>query len=310
MKSLWARFKEGLARTREGLAGRLWDLIRGQTELDESLWGELEAILLQADFGLETTQWLLEEVRSRVRQEGKGDAEAVYRWIRESLLIALGPPVPLARAERGVTVVLLVGVNGVGKTTTAAKLAYLLHQEGYRVLLAAADTYRAAAIEQLRIWGQRVGAPVIQHEPGGDPAAVVFDALQAAQARSVDYVLVDTAGRLHTKFNLMEELKKIRRVAERALPGAPHEVLLVLDAEIGQNTLSQARAFHQAVGVTGLVLTKLDGTARGGIVAAASRELGVPVKFVGLGEGPDDLRPFDPAAFVEAALPPLTAVKE
>ncbi|MDI3280511.1 MAG: signal recognition particle-docking protein FtsY [Bacillota bacterium] len=310
MKGLWARFKEGLARTREGLAGRLWELVRGRTKLDEDLWAELEAILLQADFGLETTQWLLEEVRSRARQEGGGDAEAVYRWVRESLLTALGPPAPLARAERGVTVVLLVGVNGVGKTTTAARLAYLLHREGCRVLLAAADTYRAAAIEQLQIWGQRVGAPVIQHEPGGDPAAVVFDAIQAAQARSVDYVLVDTAGRLHTKFNLMEELKKIRRVAERALPGAPQEVLLVLDAGIGQNALAQARAFHQAVGVTGLVLTKLDGTARGGIVAAAARELGVPVKFVGLGEGPDDLRPFDPAAFVEAALPPLTAAGE
>ena len=294
------KLKAGLAKTRESLLGKIDDLFLGQGEITEEFYEELEAILIQADLGVDVTLKLVENLRQRSKQERIKDAATLQSVLKEELKELIGPGGLLARNPEGPTVVMVVGVNGTGKTTSTGKLAYHLKREGYSVLLGAADTFRAAAIEQLEVWGERAGAEVIKHQMGSDPAAVAFDTVQAGLSRKVDYILIDTAGRLHTQTNLMNELEKVGRVIGKALPGAPHEILLVLDATTGQNALSQAKLFAQATPISGLVLTKLDGTAKGGIVAAVTEKLQVPVKFIGLGEGADDLKPFDTEAFVEA----------
>ncbi len=298
------RFRERLGRSRAAIAQGLSGLLtRGAG--DEEAWEELEEALLSADVGVATTTELIERLRERARASRAAGAE-LRELLREALLAEVGSSdrtlsLDLIEEDRRPGIVLVVGVNGTGKTTTVGKLALALAEEGKQVVLAAADTFRAAATEQLVIWGERVDAPVIRHQAGADPAAVAFDGLASARARGADVLLVDTAGRLHTKTNLMEELRKLRRVLERE-NGNIREVLLVLDATTGQNGLAQARQFTDAVGVTGLVLTKLDGTAKGGIVIAVQRDLGIPVKLVGLGEAAHDLAPFDPEAFVDALL--------
>ncbi len=293
------RLRTTLGRTREALTARVDALLAGP--IDEAFFTDLEEVLIQADVGVA----LSAEVTERLRRSAAGarTPEAIRTALAEIIREHLGPPGVLRLDPPPVAIVIL-GVNGSGKTTTIGKLAHRLRDGGRRVLLAAGDTFRAAAIEQLELWGERVGAPVIRHQVGADPAAVVFDAAQAAQARRADVLIIDTAGRLHTKVNLMEELKKIDRVLTRALPGAPIERLLVLDATTGQNGLAQARHFHDAVGLTGVVLTKLDGTAKGGIVVAVAHALKVPIAFLGTGEGPGDLEPFDPSAFATALLAP------
>jgi fused signal recognition particle receptor len=297
------RLRGGLRKTRQGLAERLGEALRGRSAVDESVYAGLEEALLGADVGLAVTERLLARLRERVREERAGP-EAVPELLRSEVARALAPARGQLRlAEPGPTVVLFVGVNGVGKTTTVAKVAHWLQGEGHRVLVAAADTFRAAAVEQLTAWAARLGVDVVHHGAGADPGAVVFDAIAAGRARGVDAVLCDTAGRLHTKANLMEELRKVARVAGRALPGAPHHSLLVLDATTGQNALQQARVFAEAVPLTGLVLTKLDGTARGGVVLAVAEAMRLPILFVGVGETADDLRPFDPEAFAAALIP-------
>jgi len=289
---------QGLARTRNAIFSRIASLL-GATEVTPQVWEELEELLIQADVGVETTLALMERLRRRARDEAILRADRLRDALNEELRALLPTPPPLNLGGRPLDVILIVGVNGSGKTTSIAKLGYRYRQEGRKVLLAAADTFRAAAMDQLRIWGERAGCPVISGPEGGDPGAVVYDALQAARSRGMDMVIVDTAGRLHTRYNLMEELKKVRRVAARSVEGAPHETLLVLDATTGQNALSQARHFLEAVEVTGVILAKLDSTARGGMVFAIARELGLPVRFVGVGEGLDDLAPFDPDAFIQ-----------
>jgi len=291
-----ARLRSSLGRTREAIASRLDALLSAPS--DEAFLAGLEEVLIQADVGAA----LSAEIADRLRHDPVArTAEGVRAALGTILRDLLGAQGSL-RFDPAPAVILVLGVNGSGKTTTIGKLAFRMRQEGRRVMMAAADTFRAAAIEQLELWGERVGAPVIRHQAGSDPAAVVFDAAQAAQARGADVLIVDTAGRLHTKVNLMEELKKMDRVLARALPGSPVERLLVLDAGTGQNGLAQARRFHEAVGLTGVVLAKLDGTAKGGIAVAVARDLGVPIAFVGIGEGLEDLVPFDPAAFVAALL--------
>ena len=298
------RFRERLGRSRAALSRGLTGLLARGADDDEA-WEELEEALLSADVGVATSTELVERLRARARAE-RASGPALRELLRTELLAAVGSAdrslaLDLLTDEQRPGIVLVVGVNGTGKTTTVGKLALALAEEGKQPVLAAADTFRAAATEQLVIWGDRVGAPVIRHQQGADPAAVAFDGLASARARGADVLLVDTAGRLHTKTNLMEELRKLRRVLERE-GGQIREVLLVLDATTGQNGLAQARQFTDAVGVTGVVLTKLDGTAKGGIVIAVQRDLGIPVKLVGLGEGPHDLAPFDPDAFVDALL--------
>ncbi len=293
--------EQGVKRTRETWFGKVAQLFE-RAKIDEALWDELEELLISADVGVSTTAKLIERVQGRARSERMVEAAGVREALKEEMVALLTtadgavPPVPSAKPY----VVLVVGVNGTGKTTSIAKLAYRYREQGKRVILAAADTFRAAAIDQLEIWGQRVGAEVIAHQPGADPGAVVFDTMQAAKGRSADVVLVDTAGRLHTKLNLMEELKKVRRVAARIDSTAPHEVLLVLDATTGQNGLSQAQYFTEAVAVTGIFLAKLDGTAKGGIVLAICDQLGIPIQHIGTGEGLEDMAPFDARDFVEA----------
>jgi len=298
------RFRERLGRSRAALSrGMSGLLLRGVD--DDEAWEELEEALLSADVGVATATELVERLRTRARAE-RASGPALRELLRSELLEAVGSSdrslaLDLLEEHQRPGIVLVVGVNGTGKTTTVGKLALALAEEGKQPVLAAADTFRAAATEQLAIWADRVGAPVVRHQQGADPAAVAFDGLASARARGADVLLVDTAGRLHTKTNLMEELRKLRRVLERE-GGQIREVLLVLDATTGQNGLAQARQFTDAVGVTGVVLTKLDGTAKGGIVIAVQRDLGIPVKLVGLGEGPHDLAPFDPDAFVDALL--------
>lgn len=300
---LLKRLRQSLAKTREHITGRLVNLWGAKRELDEDFFEELEAILLTADVGVTTTLKLVDTLRQRCKHENFTDSSSIGAVLQEEVVKLLGDEVPrLNWAPSPPTVILVVGVNGSGKTTTIGKLAYRLRQQGEKVILAAADTFRAAAAEQLAVWAERAGAEIIRHQAGADPGAVVFDALKAALNRQASAVLVDTAGRLQTKTNLMEELKKIRRIIERELPGAPHEVLLVLDATTGQNALSQARLFGEAVGVTGIALTKLDGTAKGGIVLAIVNELKIPVKLVGLGEGLKDLEEFRPQEFARALL--------
>ncbi len=302
----------GLTKTREGLLSTLRRLLPGTRRITPELMEELEAALLAADLGAGSVAALMEAVQASVRQSGEADAASVRAALKAAIAERLRvptqreprPPVAGVSSADGVSphVILMVGINGVGKTTTIGKLAGLYRRAGKRVVLVAADTFRAAAGEQLEIWAERVGADLIKHQAGADPAAVAFDGVAAARARKADIVLVDTAGRLHTKSNLMEELRKIQRTLGKGMPGAPHEVLLVLDATVGQNGLAQARQFHEAVGVTGVVLTKLDGTAKGGIVVAVAAELGLPMRYVGIGEAVEDLQPFDPDAFLEALL--------
>jgi len=290
--------KESLTRTRNVVFGRIAGLL-GSSQVTSSTWDELEELLIQADVGVETTLYLVERLRQRARDEAILQANALQAALREELRALLPDTPPLNLGSRPLDVILIVGVNGSGKTTSIAKLAHRYREQGRRVLLAAADTFRAAAMDQLDIWAQRAGVDIVKGPEGGDPGAVLFDTLQAAQSRGVDLVIADTAGRLHTQYNLMAELRKVRRVAEKNVAGAPHETLLVLDATTGQNALSQAKHFQEAVEVTGVVLAKLDSTARGGMVFAIARELGLPVRFVGTGETMDDLAPFDADAFVD-----------
>jgi fused signal recognition particle receptor len=296
------RMKEAVTRTRENLSERIEAVVSLGKEIDRNTLDDLEATLLGADLGMTTTREVLEKLREKADRKQIGNVDELKRLLKEEILgiLTATDSQPVTKVDGTPEVILVVGVNGTGKTTTIGKLAQVLRSDGKTVLLCAADTFRAAAIEQLEIWGQRTGTEVIRTKAGGDPSAVLYDALQAATARHTDYVIVDTAGRLHTKTNLMAELEKMRRTAERIIPGAPHETLLVMDATTGQNGLQQARQFTQSAGVTGIVLTKLDGTAKGGVVVAISRELGVPVRYVGVGEKVGDLLPFDPRDFVDS----------
>jgi fused signal recognition particle receptor len=293
--------KQSLTRTRNAVFGRIAGLLH-TTQVTASTWDELEELLIQADVGVETTLYLVERLQQRARDEAILRSDALQTALWEELRALLPDPPPLNLGGRPLDVVLIVGVNGSGKTTSIAKLAHRYQQAGRRVLLAAADTYRAAAMDQLEIWAQRAGVDIVIGPEGGDPGAVVFDTLQAAQARGMDMVIADTAGRLHTQYNLMAELRKVRKVTAKNVVGAPHETLLVLDATTGQNALSQARHFQEAVEVTGVVLAKLDSTARGGMVFAIARELELPVRFIGTGEKMEDLAPFDADLFVEGLI--------
>jgi fused signal recognition particle receptor len=299
--SLLERLKSGVQKTRAGLVSALEDALQGKKEIDADLLDELEFTLISADIGVATTNEILETIRARVERHQLNDPEQLKGLIREHLLELLRAserdPVRVAEPP---AVILVVGVNGSGKTTTIGKLANRFKLDERSVMLCAADTFRAAAIEQLEIWGERTGSPVTRQSAGSDPSAVLFDALQSARARKFDYVIVDTAGRLQTKENLMGELQKMSRTAKKVIPDAPHEVLLVLDATTGQNGLEQARKFTETSGVTGIVLTKLDGTAKGGIVVAIARELNLPIRYVGVGEARGDLLPFDPESFVDS----------
>jgi fused signal recognition particle receptor len=300
--SVTEKFKEGLAKTRNSFSEKVNDLVARYRKVDEDFFEELEEILIQADVGFETVMELVDELKMEVKRRNIQDPSEMQDIISEKLVeIYQDGEEALSKMniqDDGLTVILMVGVNGVGKTTTIGKLAYKYKQEGKKVLLAAGDTFRAGAIDQLEVWGERVGVEVIKQSEGSDPAAVMYDAVQAAKSRGVDILLCDTAGRLQNKVNLMKELEKVKRVIEREIPGAPHEVLLVLDATTGQNALVQAKTFKESTDVTGIVLTKLDGTAKGGIVLAIRKELKIPVKFVGLGEKMDDLQEFDPEQYV------------
>ncbi|HWC18805.1 MAG TPA: signal recognition particle-docking protein FtsY [Terriglobales bacterium] len=295
------RMKEAVSRTRENLSERIEEIVAFSKEIDANTLDDLEATLIAADLGTTTTSEILDGLRERATHKQIGDVEELKRLLKEQIAAILNGSsnVPV-RQVNGPEVLLIVGVNGTGKTTTIGKLASLFRSQGKTVLLSAADTFRAAAIEQLEVWGTRTGVEVIKTKSGGDPSAVLFDSLTAAKSRGTDYVIVDTAGRLHTKQNLMAELEKMRRTAKKVIPDAPHETLLVMDATTGQNGLQQARQFTQSAGVTGIVLTKLDGTAKGGVVVAISRELGLPVRYVGIGEKAGDLIPFDAQAFADS----------
>ena len=299
---LFKRLQQGLSKTKSSFMGRIDDLFSGSREITGDLLESLEEILFTSDIGVETTQELIDTLHRRVARDELKDPAALKRILKEEIRGYLDvPEKPLSMPEPGQPrVIMVVGVNGVGKTTTIGKLAGRFRDDHKKVMLVAADTFRAAAVEQLGIWGERTGAEVIRQDTGADPSAVVFDAMTAALSRRMEVVLIDTAGRLHTKKNLMDELRKIHRVTGRKLPGAPHEVWLVLDATTGQNAVSQAAIFNDAIGITGIVLTKLDGTAKGGIVVGISHQLRIPIRFIGIGEKADDLRPFDPADFVQA----------
>lgn len=295
------KFKDGLTKTRDNFSGKVNDLVARYRKVDEDFFEELEEILIGADVGFDTVMELIDELKMEVKRKNIQDPAAVQAVISEKLVdIYKGDEdeVNTINIQDGLTVILFVGVNGVGKTTTIGKLAHKYKSEGKKVLLAAGDTFRAGAIEQLEVWGERVGVEVIKQSAGSDPAAVMYDAVQAAKSRNADILLCDTAGRLQNKVNLMKELEKVKRVIEREIPDAPHEVLLVLDATTGQNAMVQAKTFKEATDVSGIVLTKLDGTAKGGIVLAIRNELKIPVKFVGLGEKMDDLQPFDAEQYV------------
>ncbi len=299
--NLLDKLKAGIQKTRSGLVDRIEDVLAGKKEIDADLLEELEYTLITADLGVKTVNDILERIRERIDRKLTGDANEIRSLIREQLLeILRASETPVHVVTQPPAVVMVVGVNGAGKTTTIGKLAHRFLGEGRTVLLCAADTFRAAAIEQLEVWAQRSGVDMIRQKTGSDPSAVVFDALNAAKARHVDYVIVDTAGRLHTKDNLMAELEKMRRTSQRVIPGSPHEVWLVMDATTGQNGLEQARKFTESSGVTGIVLTKLDGTAKGGVVVAIARELNLPIRYVGVGEKIDDLLPFEPEKFIES----------
>jgi fused signal recognition particle receptor len=296
----WRRMSRRMDRASLGFSEQVRDVVLLRRDLDESFWDDLLQVLVGADCGLPVAERLVERLRTRVREERMTSAEEALRALQAEMLAVLEARDRRLLIESVPAVVIMVGVNGSGKTTTIGKLAHRLQSEGRTVLIAAADTFRAAAIDQMRLWADRSNTPFIAHQPGGDPGAVVYDALQSAVARGIDVVLVDTAGRLHTKVNLMAELIKVRNVARRVIPEAPHETLLVIEAPTGMNAIAQARVFHEALGLTGIVLTKLDGTSRGGTVLAIEEDLGLPVKLVGLGEGIDDLNVFDPKAYLDA----------
>lgn len=295
------KLKQGLEKTRKSFTEKIEQLVTGYAKIDDEFLEDLEAVLLSADVGVQTTNKLMADIRSGIKNKEIESPEQLRPFLQQriSALLEGGLAEPQL-ADQPPTVIVVVGVNGVGKTTTIGKLGQYYHEQGKKVLFAAGDTFRAAAIDQLDIWATRIGAEVIKHSEGSDPAAVAYDAVQAARARKADVVIIDTAGRLHTKANLMEELKKIRRVVSRDIPEAPHETLLVLDATTGQNAINQAKIFGNAVQLSGVVLTKLDGTAKGGVVIAVKAELGIPVKWIGVGEGVNDLRPFEPQEFAEA----------
>ena len=300
----FSRLKQGLSRTRANLSSGLGDLVRGNKAIDDDLLEEIETCLLTADVGVEATQAIVQSLTAQVARKKLADSDALYQSLREQLLAMLLPvsqSLTIPEQDRPFTI-LVVGVNGAGKTTTIGKVAKHLQNAGEKIVLAAGDTFRAAAVEQLQAWGERNKVPVIAQKSGGDCAAVIYDAMQAASARNADVLIADTAGRLQTQSHLMEELKKVKRVMTKHDPTAPQEVMLVLDASTGQNALQQARQFHEAVGVTGITLTKLDGTAKGGIVFAIAKQLGLPIRFIGVGESVDDLQVFDAQAFVDALL--------
>jgi len=300
MADLFAKWRSGLAKSSRATFGRIATLF-GATEITEETWEELEALLLQADLGIETTADIVESLRRAVEDQGLTRSDELSEVIRTELLLRLDRASQPRWREKP-SVIMVVGVNGSGKTTTIAKLGQRYQAEGKTLLFGAADTFRAAAVDQLQVWGDRLGVDVVSGAPESDPGAVAFNAVQSGSARGVDLIVVDTAGRLHTRFNLMEELKKVNRVIGKALPGAPHAVWLVLDATTGQNALQQAKAFKEAVGVTGVILTKLDSSARGGFAFAIQHELRLPILFAGLGEKPEDLTPFEPEAFVDGIL--------
>lgn len=301
-KGFFSRLKLGLTKTRKNIGEKITNLVKSNRKLDEDFWEELEEILIEADVGVNTSLELVKSVRDNARKNKINDSSQVITLIREEVkkLLESSGDLSLRPSGEKLTIILVVGVNGAGKTTSIAKMAYRFKSYNQKVILAAADTFRAAAIDQLQIWADRVGVELIKHQEGADPGAVVFDAINAARARKADILIIDTAGRLQNKSNLMKEISKIRKVIEKEVPGAPHEVLLVLDACTGQNAISQAKIFEEATGVTGIILTKLDGTAKGGIVLAIARELEMPVKLIGVGEKMYDLRDFDPAAFAAA----------
>ncbi len=295
------KLKKGLDKTRQSFTEKIEQIIVGYAKIDDEFLDELEEALIMADVGVKTTDYLMKEIRKGIKSKEIKNPEDLKPFIQKQISEILGGTTVKEKITDDTPIVILViGVNGVGKTTTIGKLGNYYKQEGKSVMFAAADTFRAAAIDQLEIWGNRVGVDVIKHTEGADPAAVAFDAVQSAKARKVDVLIIDTAGRLHTKYNLMEELKKVTRVIQREIPKAPHETLLVLDATTGQNAINQAQIFSKAAGISGLVLTKLDGTAKGGVVIGMKAELDIPVKWIGVGEGIDDLRPFDADSFAEA----------
>jgi len=299
---LFSRLKDGLSRTRQSLTGGVADLVLGSKSIDEALLEEIETMLLMADVGVDATREIIDKLTQQVARKELGDAEALMAALHDHMQTILEPvsqPLRLT-ANTGPFVILMVGINGAGKTTTIGKLAHRFQQEGKKVMLAAGDTFRAAAVEQLQTWGERNDIAVIAQQQGADSASVIFDALQSARSRGIDVLIADTAGRLHTQSNLMEELKKIKRVMGKLDEQAPHEVMLVVDAGTGQNALNQAEEFHNTVGLTGITLTKLDGTARGGIVFAIARQLNIPLRFIGVGEGIENLREFDAKEFVDA----------
>lgn len=299
--TFFEKLQQGIKKTREGFSQKLEDLFAGRKEIDADLLDELEYVLISADIGVRTTTEILELVRQKLDRKQLKDMDELRTVIREHLLDVLkSPERPLPRVAQPPAVVLVIGVNGAGKTTSIGKLATRYKNEGHSVLLAAGDTFRAAAIEQLEVWAQRAGCDVVRQKQGADPSAVVFDAIQAAKARGVDYIIVDTAGRLHTKDNLMAELEKITRTTKKLIPDAPHEVLLVLDGTTGQNGVEQAKRFTETAGATGIILTKLDGTAKGGVVVPIARELNLPIRYIGVGEKADDLLPFDAEEFINS----------
>ena len=299
--SFFSKLKEGLNKTRDNLLGGIDRVLNTFTKIDEEFFEEMEEVLLSADVGINTTMELIDELRDYSKKNKISDVEDIKKFFKEYLSEHLTvQDHGLKKASTSPTVILVCGVNGVGKTTSIGKITNTLKNQGNKVLLVAADTFRAAAIEQLKIWGQRNNVDVISHQMGSDPSAVIYDGMQAAKSRNVDYVICDTAGRLHSKVNLMEELKKINRVIQKEIPDGPHESLLVLDGTTGQNAMLQAKAFKEATDLTGVVLTKLDGTAKGGIVIAINRELNIPIKFIGIGEGIDDLKAFDSKEYVDA----------
>jgi len=301
---LFARLKSGLSRTRHGITGGLADLLLGKKTIDDDVLDEIETLLLTSDVGVEATQEIVSDLTQRISRKQLADTEALFTALREDMTAILTPvSAPLQiNSQNNPFVILMVGINGAGKTTTIGKLAKKFQAEGKSVMLAAGDTFRAAAVEQLQEWGRRNDITVVAQHSGADSASVIFDAVQSAKSRGIDVLIADTAGRLHTQSNLMEELKKVRRVIAKLDESAPHEVMLVLDAGIGQNAVVQAEQFRDAVGVTGITLTKLDGTARGGVIFAVAKRLGLPIRFIGVGEGIDDLRPFVPNEFVDALL--------
>lgn len=303
------KIAEGLKKTRDSMMGKVDALLNSFTKIDEDFFDELEENLIMADVGAVTSARICENLRKKVKEEGLSDPAAVKGALKEIIAQMLAGDEALNLSTKP-SIILVIGVNGVGKTTTIGKLAHNLHEDGKKVLLAAADTFRAAAIDQLQIWADRAGVDLVKHGEGSDPAAVVFDAINAGKARGCDVVICDTAGRLHNKKNLMDELSKIARVIDREAPGSAKEVLLVLDATTGQNALNQAKLFQEAAGLTGIILTKLDGTARGGVVIGIKEELNIPIKYIGVGEQIDDLRPFDSKEFVEALFEDSPMTKE